>query len=166
MAKLTYHPLAPEDYAPSLAMVSDWDIVRQLGRWKWPTDPEQVMSFCKPYEGDGFLWTIKEDGVFAGRIGVTGGDLGYTLPKCAQGRGIATAACHYAINQAFDLLDLDVITGSTWIDNAVSAHILKKLGFEHWQTHYQRSIARGRPVIVHRYRLTRDTWHRLSAAPK
>lgn len=166
MPELSYHPLASEDYDPLLAMASDWDIVRQLGRWKWPADPEQVRYYCKPFEGDGFLWTIKEGGVFAGRVGVTNGDLGYTLPKSAHGRGIATAACRYAIAQAFDLLELEVITGSTWIDNAISAHVLHKLGFQHWQTHFQRSVARGLPVMVQRHRLTRTEWHRLSAAAK
>ena len=146
-----------------MAMASDWDIVRQLGRWKWPADEEQVRYYCKPFEGDGFIWTIKEDGVFAGRIGVTGGDIGYTLPKSAHGRGIATAASRYAINQAFDLLGLDVITGSTWIDNAASEHILQKLGFQHWQTRYIRSTARGYPVQVRHSRLTRKDWDRLKA---
>jgi len=163
MPNLTYHPLAPEDYDDVLAMVSDWQVTRQLGRWKWPPDPAQVRFFCKPYEGDGFIWTIKEDGVFAGRVGVTGGDLGYTLPASAQGRGIATAAARYAITQAFDLLDLNVITGGTWEDNPASTHILQKLGFQHWQTRYVRSVARGFPVPVFFHRLTRPDWDRLNA---
>ena len=164
MGKLTYHPLDASDYDAVLAMVSDWDITRQLGRWKWPADPERVSFFCKPFEGDGFIWTIKEDGDFSGRIGVTNGDLGYTLPKSAHGRGIATAAARYAIAQAFDLLDLHVITGATWQDNHASTHILQKLGFQHWQTRYNRSVARGYPVPVFHHRLTRPAWDRLNAS--
>jgi len=160
---LTYHDLAPEDYDDVLAMVSDWDITRQLGRWKWPADPEQVRFFCKPYQGDGFIWTIKENGAFAGRIGVTGGDLGYTLPKSAHGRGIATTAARHAICRAFNTLDLDVITGGTWEDNPASAHILQKLGFQHWNTRFERSVARGYPVQVLYHRLTRPDWDRLNA---
>ena len=163
MGNLTYHSLDSADYDDVLAMVSDWSVTRQLGRWKWPADPAQVRSFCKPYDGDGFLWTIKEDGVFAGRIGVTGGDLGYTLARSAHGRGIATAAARHAIAQAFDLLDLDVITGGTWEDNPASMRILQKLGFQHWQTRYVRSVARGYPVRVFHHRLTRAVWDRLNA---
>lgn len=166
MADLTYHPLAPEDYEPMMAMASDWDVVRQLGRWTWPADPEQVRFYCAPYDGDGAIWTIKEDGVFAGRVGVTAGSLGYTLPKSAHGRGIATRASRFAINQAFDLFELDHIDATTWHDNPASAHVLDKLGFVHWQTYYQRSVARGYPVLVYQLRLTRDDWDRLSAAPK
>jgi RimJ/RimL family protein N-acetyltransferase len=163
MPNLTYHDLAPEDFAPMMAMASDWDIVRQLGRWKWPADEDQVRFYCKPFEGDGFIWTIKEDGVFAGRIGVTGGSIGYTLPKSAHGRGIATEASIFALNKAFDLLDLDVITGSTWLDNPASERVLLKLGFQHWQTHFDHSTARGFPVQVRQYRLTRKDWDRLKA---
>ena len=149
-----------------LEMASDWDVVRQLGRWKWPTDPAQIQSFCAPFVGDGLLWTIKEDGVFAGRIGITHGELGYTLPKSAHGRGIATQACRHVITQAFDILDLDVIRGTTWFDNAASERVLHKVGFVQWQTQYDQSVARGLPVLVRRYRLTRSAWHRLSVAPK
>ena len=166
MTKLTYHEFAPEDFDAMMALASDWDIVRQLGRWAWPADPEQVRFYCIPFDGDGLNWTIKENGVFAGRIGVTSGNLGYTLAKFAHGRGIATAASVFAITQAFDLLGLSEITGSTWVDNPASARVLQKLGFVHWQTHYQYARARRIPTIVHQHRLTRSAWDRLRAADK
>ena len=163
MLDLTYHDMTPEDYEPLMALASDWVVVRQLGRWKWPADEDQVRFFCKPYAGNGFLWTIKHGDTWAGRVGITGGDLGYTLPRSVHGRGIATQASIHAINHYFDTTDGDMITGSTWIDNAPSQHILMKLGFVHWQTCYIRSTARGYPVQVRQNRLTRQDWHALRA---
>jgi RimJ/RimL family protein N-acetyltransferase len=158
MLDLTYHELTMEDFDPMMALASDWDVVRQLGRWKWPADPEQVRSYCQPYTGIGFLWTIKHGTEWAGRIGITGGDIGYTLPRAVHGRGIATQAATYAINHHFATTDATVITGSTWIDNDASQHVLMKLGFKHWQSRYIRSRARGFPVMVRHNKLTRDDW--------
>ncbi|MEO9862396.1 MAG: GNAT family N-acetyltransferase [Yoonia sp.] len=158
MLDLTYHDCTPDDFDPMMALASDWDVVRQLGRWKWPADPEQVRFYCKPYEGRGFLWTIKHGAEWAGRIGITGGDIGYTLPRSVHGRGIATQAATYAINHHFATTDDHVITGSTWNDNAASQHVLEKLGFKHWQTCYMRSVARGYPVLVRQNKLTRQDW--------
>lgn len=166
MTELTFHAPAPDDFEAMHAMASDWQVVRQLGRWAWPVDTDQVRSFCKPFEGDGLVWTIKENGRFAGRVGVTGGAIGYTLPQSAHGRGIATRASRFAIAHAFDLLELETIHGSTWHDNRASARVLEKLGFDHWQTHYDHARARGLPVLIHQFRLTRSTWDRLSAAAK
>lgn len=164
MADLTYDLPSANDYDDVLAMASDWAVVRQLGGWKWPVDPEQVRHFCKPLEGDGFVWTIKDRGVFAGRIGITKGSIGYTLPRHVHGKGIATAASRYAIAQAFDLLNLDVITGVTWADNPASDRVLRKLGFDHWYTGYEYSKARRSPTLSRQYRLTRPAWDRLNAS--
>ena len=163
MLDLTYHEIAPEDFEPLMALASDWDVVRQLGRWKWPADEDQVRQYCKPFEGNGFCWTIKHGDEWAGRIGISGRDIGYTLPRSMHGRGIATQAAIHAINHYFDTTDGDLITASTWIDNAPSQHILQKLGFFHWQTTYIRSVARGYPVQVRQNRLTRTQWQRLRA---
>lgn len=163
MLDLTYHEMCGEDREPLTALASNWTVVRQLGRWAWPADHDQIAKFCKPFEGDGFCYTIKDGGEWAGRIGITGNALGYTLPPSVHGRGIATAASEMAIDKGFDDLALDVIIASTWHDNPASARVLKKCGFTHWQTHYQDSVARGVPTLVQQYRLTRIDWQRLRA---
>ena len=163
MLDLTYHEMAPDDFEPLMALASDWTVVRQLGRWKWPACEGQVRQFCKFFEGEGFIWTIKHGDVWAGRVGITEGNLGYTLVRAVHGLGIATQASAHAIEHYFATTDCDIITADTWIDNPASQRVLEKLGFQHWQTCYIRSVARGYPVPVRKSRLTRADWQRLRA---
>jgi len=166
MVDLTYHAPSDDDFGPLLATASDWQVVRQLGRWKWPVCAQQLRGFYQPHHGAGFVWTVKHNGVWAGRVGVTGGALGYVVAPPLHGRGIATHACAAAIAHYFATSDGDTIVASTWIDNNASQHIMHKLGFVHWQTTYIRSIARGLPVLVRKNRLTRTDWQRLRACAK
>ncbi|MCK0121436.1 GNAT family N-acetyltransferase [Loktanella sp. F6476L] len=166
MLDLTYHEMCADDHADLTALASDWRVVRQLGGWAWPMDPDQVAKYCKPFEGDGFCWTIKHSGEWAGRIGVTGANIGYTLPRSVHGRGIATQATRHATAHFFDTNDADVLTATTWIDNPASHRVLIKCGFTHWQTCYRHALARGYPVASRQYRLTRTDWQRLRACAK
>ena len=163
MLDLTYHEMAHDDFEPLMALASDWDVVRQLGRWSWPADEDQVRFYCKPFEAEGFWWTIKHDGEWAGRVGVSGRSLGYTLPKTVHGRGIATQASQHAIQHYFATTEHDQLLATTWIDNAASHRVLMKCGFTHWQTYYEQSVARGYPVQSRQYHLTRTQWQRLRA---
>jgi RimJ/RimL family protein N-acetyltransferase len=166
MLDLTYHEMSMDDHADLTALASDWVVVRQLGGWAWPMDPEQVNKYCKPFEGKGFCWTIKHAGEWAGRIGVTGTHIGYTLPPAVHGRGIATQAATHAMAHYFDTTDNDILHATTWIDNGGSHRVLEKCGFQHWQSLYERSKARGYPVQSRHYRLTRTRWDALRACTK
>ncbi len=164
MVELKYRDIRPGDLTDLTEVASDWSVVRQLGGWPWPPEPEFTKSRCQPYDGDGFVWAICIDDKLYGTIGVTGGDLGYMLNPVVHGKGIATKATEAAVAHAYATQDRDVITGSTWYDNPASARVLGKLGFVHWQTRYVRSKARGFPVLVHHRKLTRETWQRLRSA--
>ncbi len=166
MLDLTYHEPSADDLAEMTALASNWTIVRQLGGWKWPMDPEQVAKYCKPFEAKGFLWTIKDAGEWAGRIGVTGTTLGYTLPPAVHGRGIATQAVHDATAHFFASTEHAALDATTWIDNPGSHRVLLKSGFTHWYTGYEQAQARRHPVLCRHYRLTRTQWDALRASAK
>ncbi|MEY1555434.1 GNAT family N-acetyltransferase [Yoonia sp. R2331] len=157
----TYRSIRPADYDDLYALASRWEVVRQLGGWKWPPDPVQIRERSKPYDGDGFVWAICRDDRLIGTISVTRGDLGYALHPDHQGQGVMGRATRKAVATAFSGSDRDHITGSTWHDNPASARVLERLGFVHWQTVYIRSIARGLPTLVHQRRLTRAAWQTL-----
>ena len=161
MADITYRDLRPDDLEDLTTLVLHWPVVRQLGSWPWPPDPALTESRCKPFAGDGFVWAICRDDRLIGTVGVTQGDLGYMLIPAQQGQGIMVRAACTAVDHAFATQDRDVITGSSWYDNPASYRILQRLGFQHWQTRYVRSKARGVPTLVHHLRLTRATWERL-----
>ena len=163
---LTYRPLAPSDAERLHQVVSEWSVVRQLGGWPWPPDPAFTAGRCRPYEGDGFVWAVLEDGRLVGTIGVTRyrqwADIGYMYDSTAAGRGIATRAARAAIDHAFDTADLTEIQGSTWHDNPASGRVLQKLGFRHWSTRFERAKARRMPTLSFNYRLSRRTWEAMS----
>ncbi len=157
----TYRNIRPDDYDDLLDVVRHWEVVRQLGGWKWPCDPVQVRERSNPYKGNGFVWAICVNDRLIGSIGVTNGDIGYMLRPDCHGRGIMTRAARHAIGEAFRTTDRAYLTGSTWFDNAQSAQLLAKFGFRHWQTRYMHARARGRPTLVHHRKLTRTTWETL-----
>ncbi len=163
MANLTYRNIGPDDVDAMHSIASHWTVVRQLGGWPWPADRAFTETRCKPYKGKGFVWAICLDDKLVGSIGGRG-DLGYMLHPSVHGQGIATRAAKAAISHAFDDIGYDRLRAATWYDNPQSGRVLAKCGFTHWQTRYERSKARGYPVITHHYRLTRATWERLRTA--
>ena len=161
MVEVTYRDIVQDDYADLHKVVSDWSVVRQLGGWPWPPDPDFTRTRSKPYKGDGFVWAICINDRLCGMIGVTNGDLGYALGTPHHGVGIMSQAARCAVAHAFDTTERDMLTGSTWFDNPVSYRLLQKLGFVHWQTRYIHAKARNRPTLVYNQRLTRTDWDRL-----
>ncbi len=164
MMDVTYRNVRPEDFDALHRLMSDWNVVRQLGGWPWPPDPAFTRLRANPYGGDGFLWAICIQDHLCGTVGVTGGDLGYVLSPNLHGRGIVSMAARKAVDHAFVTTQRGYITASTWGDNAASYHVLQKLGFFHWQTRYLRAKARRRPTLVHHQRLERKVWERLRTA--
>lgn len=160
----TYRDIRPDDFDDLSALARDWSVVRQLGGWKWPYDPEQVRARSVPYTGNGFVWAICRDDRLIGSIGITGGDLGYMLHPDFQRQGIMRRAAMVAITQAFDTTDRDVLTASVWYDNPGSFALLKSLGFRHWQTRFEHARARGLPVLAYHSKLTRRDRQRLSVS--
>lgn len=158
MDDISYRFIDAADFDDMHAMVSHWSVVRQLGRWPWPSQPAFTQSRCKRYEGVGFVWAVCKDGRLIGNMAVTGGELGYMLQPDVHGQGIGTKAAHDAITKAFADYDWPALLATVWHDNAASAALLRKCGFTHWQTHYEHSLARGLPTLVYRYRLTRTQW--------
>ncbi len=77
MADISYRNIEERDFDDLLALVSEWEVVRQLGGWPWPPDEAFTLGRSKPYEGDGFVWAICDDGRLVGSIGVTDGSIGY-----------------------------------------------------------------------------------------
>ncbi|SFS11130.1 GNAT family N-acetyltransferase [Yoonia litorea] len=161
MTSLTYRDIRDDDFDALHEMMTDWDVVRQLGGWPWPADPDFARSRCRPYEGDGFVWGIALNDRLIGTVGVTNGDMGYVLDPRHHGRGIISKAARDAVAHAFATTDRSHLTGSTWFDNQASYRVLQKLGFRHWQTRYIHAKARGRPTLVFNQRLERADWDRL-----
>lgn len=160
---LRYRDLAPGDLDSLHAIVSDWQVTRQLGSWPWPPDRAFTKSRSVPFEGDGFVWAILEDGHLIGTVGVAERSLGYMLARSHWGRGRGGEAVAAALDRAFSESPADV-TATVWHDNLASRRLLERMGFEMTEGGTARSIARGGDVAKQDYRLSREVWERLSGA--
>jgi len=161
----TYRPIRPTDFDDLSAIAQDWSVVRQLGGWNWPYDPDQIRERSKPYEGCGFVWAICRADRLIGTLGITSGALGYMLHPAYHGQGIMTRAVRVALREAFADGSRDLIRATTWHDNPGSHAVLMRLGFVHWQTCYEHARARRLPTLSRNYRLTRAAWEVLEKRP-
>ena len=99
-ARLTYRAMGPDDATALHAIVSQWEVVRQLGSWPWPADSDFTLSRAIPYGGDGFVWGIFLNDVMIGNIAITTGELGYFIDPAHQRRGYAREALAFAIGHS------------------------------------------------------------------
>jgi len=154
----TYRLIRADDFEAIHDSVTSFEVVKQLGSWPWPPQKAFSRSRAKPYAGDGFVWAICRDDRYIGSIAVTGGELGYGLHHDYHRQGILSRALPIAIRDGFEVLDRPILTAAIWIDNDGSRKLLTRHGFQHYCSRYERSKARGYPVITHRFRLKREDW--------
>lgn len=161
MIELGYRPLEHQDFHALHPIVSDWHVVRQLGGWPYPSDPDFTRSRCKAYEGNGFVWGIFTDIGLIGTLGVTSGELGYMLDKRFWDQGLGSRIVADAVTEAFANYDFDQITASTWFDNPGSARVLQKNGFEETHRGTEHAKARDVPTPAIYHALSRETYNAL-----
>lgn len=137
--RLLLRPGFPED-AEALAMaIADHGILRNLATAPSPYTLRDAQAFlAQPRDPVLPSFVITERTAAAPRlVGACGlgrrasgaVELGYWIARGHWGRGIATEACDALIDIA-RTLGLRSLEGSCFIDNAASARVLEKLGFE------------------------------------
>lgn len=80
-------------------------------------------------------------------------EIGFTLARTAQGRGLGTAAARAAIDLLFEQSPVQDVIAITDARNGPSIRLLERLGMMHEAT--QAAVFRGEPCTEHRYRLAR-----------
>lgn len=81
-------------------------------------------------------------------------ELGFTLQRAAQGRGLATVAVRAAIGLCFDHTYAERVACITDARNEACVRLLERIGME--RTGTAAAIFRGEPCEEHHYALTRD----------
>lgn len=159
-ARLTYRALQAVD-APALhAIVSHWEVTRQLGpKWPWPAEMTFTETRTTPYAGAGFAWGIFLGPDLIGTVAVTEGELGYMLAPAAWGKGYAHEACQTALARAF-ADGLSQIHAGVWADNRASQGLLERLGFHRTGENTATSNCRPDPSPGYDYSLTPTEWQR------
>lgn len=169
-AGLTFRPLGPQDLPALTALVSAWEVVRNLGSWPWPPDPAFTARRAQAYRGAGFVWAILREGAMVGTVSVTGPDddaeLGYMLAPTLHGQGIMTQAAAAAIAHAFATRPLDRIRADIWADNIASARLLARAGFARTLVERVHALARDEITDSETWHLSREAWESLEDGAK
>jgi [ribosomal protein S5]-alanine N-acetyltransferase len=82
-----------------------------------------------------------------------GAEIGFTLARHAQGRGVATAAVRAAVDLIFDSSAAQRVVGITDARNSASVRLLQRVGMRITQT---RNVEfRGEPCVEHIFAMAR-----------
>jgi RimJ/RimL family protein N-acetyltransferase len=150
-----------------------WEIARMMARVPWPFPPEAARAYTAArarQTRDDCAFTIVERGGCGEPVGVAvchapygpsrgNPDLGFWIATDHAGRGYASEAARAVLGFAFEVLGHAVIDAGHFADNAASARVLTRLGFQPTgRTLDWPCLARGAPVPSPEYELTRERW--------
>lgn len=142
----------------------------ELGRYQgWlPTPDEQASAFLAemsvaqfPHPGHWVQIGIAEPESqrLIGDIGVfldldaTSAEIGFTLARIAQGRGVATAAVRMVVDVIFQCSAAERVIGITDARNLPSMRLMERVGMRRIET--RQTIFRGDACVEHTYIVTR-----------
>ena len=147
-----------EDFAQAHDMVSDWEVVRQLSHWPWPSDPDYTRTRLMGELPEGSIVTAVYDGAtLVGTGGIVAGRWGLMVPRAHWRRGVATAIADYLFPRYF-AGDATSLIADVWEDNAASRALHARLGFVETSRDHKPNLATGTEMPSVNYVLTRDAW--------
>lgn len=120
------------------------------------------MSTAAPFRpGEWFQLGIAEPGTLAlaGDIGLflasdgAHAEIGFTVRREFQGRGMATSAVRVAIGLVFEYTNVERVLGITDARNLPSIRLLERVGM--LKTESRNSVFRGEPCVEHVYAISR-----------
>jgi RimJ/RimL family protein N-acetyltransferase len=155
--RLQLAPLGPELAGQLWEIYADPDVARFVGGGSLTleTSREQAIWFNRGWDERGYgqsavFW--RATGQMIGRIGLSFWpeweevELGYVLSRAAQGRGLAQEGARAWIDWATVNLSEDHLIAVIHPDNAASARLAQRLGFDV----DRREVTRGLEVVVYR----------------
>ena len=164
------------DMSAFVALLSDYDVVKNLGPVEYPYSQTLFREFlarsdAQRQDGTDFTFAITRamDGAFIGVCSVHAKDedaweLGYWYGKPFWGQGYATEAARPVVRFAFEDKGAAQLTSGWFVDNPASGRVLEKLGFAPAGTAQRNCVSRGCAVTVNRVQLTRGEFARKKAA--
>lgn len=158
-------PITQDDAAAVVAVLSQFEVSRWLTSVPHPYTHADFDAWL-PGLPPGGIWAIEAAGRFVGVVGLNADGLGYWVDPAAQGRGHATAAAACVLAAHFAAADAGPVMARRFADNAVSAHLLGRLGFRETGrgVKFARSLGREMPQVW--LRLTRADWAATAWAAK
>ncbi len=152
-------PFQAEDFAPFHCLVSDYEIVKMLGSWPYPAQPDFTRArMFTPEARAGQVLVIEIGGAFAGTISGVDGGIGYAVGRTFWGRGVATWAVGEMVARIFEGSEFDAVSACVWQDNPASERVLVKNGFKLAGQCEDICKARGETLTYNSFRLSREQW--------
>jgi len=86
---------------------------------------------------------------------VRSAEIGFTLARASQGKGLATEAVRETLGMLFEFADIDHVVGITDVRNVASIQLLKRVGMTLRET--VDGTFRGEPCREHVFEIRRDS---------
>ena len=136
-ARLQLRQPVEKDADAIIAICSDWEVARRLGRIPHPYLDEHVRFFFNHVVPNAPTWAIlwRETLVLIGVVGLApapdgqSAELGYYIARDHWGQGIVTEAARSVLEAGFMSYRYRKLTSGYFADNPNSGRVLEKLGF-------------------------------------
>jgi len=174
-ARLTLRRLQPGDLARFAAYRADPELARYQG-WRAPSMDEAADFIASMQHAPAFVdeaWlqlaiAQRPGDELVGDIGLclhAGGvaEIGFTLMREAQGRGLATEALGALVGMLFARPEVQALIAITDARNHASMRLLERLGLQ--LQHSEAALFKGEACTEHHYRLARARGLALKSVP-
>jgi ribosomal-protein-alanine N-acetyltransferase len=165
-ARLLLRPTIAADADRAFEIQSEWGVTRMLAMAGFPPDQVEMRYWFAGHSrerlaGSAYRFAVAREGRLIGVVDIAAvdrgeGALGYWFDRAVWGLGYATEAARAIVKFAFDELSVSQLRAGHALDNAASARVLQKLGFQLVDKVQVRSRSRGEAIIEYRYLLTRS----------
>lgn len=175
-ARLRLRRLVPDDAAPVVALLDDWDVVRTTSNIPFPYQRPMADEFIgqvteQMSEGRALVFAIEErlSGQLIGCVGATlhspdTAELGYWIGRPWWNQGFATEAVRRTLRVLFDNFSMARVWAAVLPDNKASLKVLTKVGLHHQGQQRMEMPARGINADLDVLSLDRAAWLALRAA--
>jgi [ribosomal protein S5]-alanine N-acetyltransferase len=158
--RLLLRPFVRTDAAEFARLAGDWAVASMTSDIPYPFSPAQAEGWLKPARGE-VRFAVERQGKLIGGVGYYrrasgAAELGFWLGRPFWGSGYATEAGRAVVSYGFAHRRVPGFSSSRFVDNAASARVLEKLGFEPVGRGTIACAARGRDVETVGYWLDRE----------
>jgi RimJ/RimL family protein N-acetyltransferase len=158
--RLLLRPFLRADAADFARLAGDWAVASMTSDIPYPFSAAQAEGWLRPVRGE-VRFAIERQGKLIGGVGFYrrpsgAAELGFWLGRQLWGLGYATEAARAVVGYGFANRRLPGFSSARFVDNAASARVLAKLGFEAVGRGAIACVARGYDVESITYWLDRQ----------
>ncbi len=156
--RLTLRPLTPTDADAVFHGVSNFDVIRWLGRIPYPYGREDAVAFISRVRDECLsVWAVEDAQCFVGIVGIDE-ELGYWFARPAWGKGYGFEAAVAVLQHWYSDPERGDVASGHYNENARSQRILRALGFQPVAQRRRFARALSQDVMGTDMVLTRAAW--------